>query len=41
MEGRAYSELYVLRAFLVLNTDFEILLFKRLVGQAPRGSNRC
>jgi hypothetical protein len=27
MEGRAYSELYVLRAFLVLNTDFEILLF--------------
>jgi hypothetical protein len=27
MEGRAYSELYVVRAFLALNSDFEIVLF--------------
>jgi hypothetical protein len=27
IEGRAYSELYVVRAFLALNSDFEIVLF--------------
>jgi len=27
MEGRAWSEVYVVRAFLEFNTDFEIVLF--------------
>jgi hypothetical protein len=36
MEGRAWSEIYVVRAFLALNTSFEITLFNHWLGYFHR-----
>lgn len=50
LEGRAYNEMYFVRAFLQFNADFEILLFNSFVEQEfsaflseemPRLSNDC
>ncbi len=36
LEGRAWSEVYVVRAFLAFNTDFEIVLFNDWLGTFHR-----
>lgn len=36
MEGRAWSEVYLVRAFLAFNSDFEVVLFNDWLGQFHR-----
>ena len=36
LEGRAWNEAYLLRAFLQYNSTFEVMLFNAWIGQAAR-----